>query len=132
MNHDVGRVVFAIVVGLLVAVMSYRWIMNTEPRNQRMQEETVVTEARFLLQSTLDIGALEIVDPLAPDRVVGKTNVYPRAEGWDVSGFYRRGESDLWHPYLIALDADLALQHLRVSDSGLLDRDGDEMLEVLP
>lgn len=132
MNHDVGRVVFAVAVGLLVAVMSYRWIMNTEPRNQRMQEETVVTEARFLLQSTLNIGALEIVDPLAPDRVVGKAYVYPQADGWDVSGFYRRGENDLWHPYLIALDANLALVHLRVSDSALLDRNGDEMLEVLP
>ena len=132
MNHDVGRVVFAVAVGLLVAVLSYRWIMNTEPRNQRMQEETVVTEARMLLQSTLNIGALEIVDPLAPDRVVGKAYVYPQADGWDVSGFYRRGENDLWHPYLIALDANLALVHLRVSDSALLDRNGDEMLEVLP
>ena len=132
MNHDVGRVVFAVVVGLLVAVLSYRWIMNTEPRNQRFQEEAVVTEARFLLQSTLNIGALEIVDPLLPDRVVGKTYVYPRDDGWDVSGFYRRDENDLWHPYLIALDANLALERLRVSDSALLDRDGVGMLEVLP
>ena len=132
MNHDVGRVVFAVAVGLLVAVLSYRWIMNTEPRNQRMQEEAVVSEARFLLQSTLDIGALEIVDPLSPDRVVGKTYVYPRADGWDVSGFYRRDENDLWHPYLIALDANLALVHLRVSDCALLGRNGVGMLEVLP
>lgn len=132
MNHDVGRVVFAVAVGLLVAVLSYRWIMNTEPRNQRMQEEAVVTEARYLLQSTLEIGALEIVDPLAPDRVVGKTYVYPRDDGWDVSGFYRRDENDLWHPYLIALDANLALMQLRVSDSALLDRNGVGMLEVLP
>ena len=132
MNHDIGRVVFAVAVGLLVAMMSYRWIMNTEPRNQRMQEETVVTEARLLLQSTLNIGALEIVDPLSPDRVVGKTYVYPRDDGWDVSGFYRRSENDLWHPYLIVLDADFALAHLRVSDSALLDRNDEEMLEVLP
>ena len=68
MNHDVGRVVFAIAVGLLVATLSYRWIMNTGPRTERLQEERVVMESRELLHSTLDIGQLEIVDPLAPDR----------------------------------------------------------------
>ena len=132
MNHDVGRVVFAIAVGLLVATLSYRWIMNTGPRTERLQEERVVMESRELLHSTLDIGQLEIVDPLAPDRVVGKTYVYPNENHWEVSGFYRRNENDLWHPYLVAMGADFSLVRLRVSDPALLHRDGDTQLEVLP
>lgn len=132
MNHDVGRVVFGLVVGLLVAFLSYRWIMNTEPRVDRQLEEQVVTASRPLLQSTLSIGPLQIVDPLAPDRVVGKAYVYPRESVWEVSGFYRRDDNDLWHPYLMTLDADLALLHLRISDTALLGRNGEGRLEVLP
>ena len=132
MNHDVGRIVFGLVVGVLVAVFSYRWIMDIEPSNERQLEEQVVTASRYLLQSTLDIGPLQIVDPLAPDRVVGKAYVYPREADWEVSGFYRRDDDDLWHPYLVTLSADLALLHLRVSDSALLHRDGEGVLEVLP
>lgn len=132
MNHNIGRVVFSLVVGVLVAVLAYRWIMNTEPRTARQLEEQVVTVSRDLLQSTLDIAALQIVDPLAPDRVVGKAYVYPRDNVWQVSGFYRRDDSDLWHPYLITMSADLSLLHLRVSDTALLHRDGESALEVLP
>ncbi len=132
MNHDVGKLVFGLVVGVLVAVFSYRWITNVEPRDDRMQEESVVLASRALLEATLAIGALQIVDPLAPDRVVGKAYVYPRENEWEVSGFYRRNEDDLWHPYLVTLNAELGLQHLKISDTALLQRDGEDLLEVLP
>lgn len=132
MNHQIGKLLFGLVVGVLVAVFSYRWITNVEPRDDRLQEESVVVASRVLLERTLAIGTLQIVDPLAPDRVVGKAYVYPRESDWEVSGFYRRSDADLWHPYLITLNAELSLVHLKVSDSALLHRDDEELLEVLP
>ncbi len=88
--------------------------------------------SRDWLESTLDIGQLVIVDPVSPDRKVGKVYVYPAGDRWEVSGFYRRDKNDLWHPYLITLDAALALKHMKVSDTALLQRTGEGLLEVLP
>lgn len=132
MNHAIGKIVFGLIVGTLVAVLSYRWIMNTGPRIERQQEEQVVLASREALLSTLNIGSLEIVDPMAPDRVVGKVYIYPSDSGWEVSGYYRRNADDLWHPYLIRLNTDLVLQHLKISDTDLLQRNGGGLLEVLP
>ena len=71
---------------------------------------------------------IEIIDPLAPSRVIGKVYIYPAESGWELSGFYRRIGSrsgarvgaergDRWHPYLMSLDADLALLSLSVKDT---------------
>lgn len=140
MPQRIGPLVFALAVGLLAAFMSYRWILDAGPRAERASqaraerafEERVVLTSRALLESTLAIGELELVDPLAPDRVVGKAYVYPAGQGWEVSGFYRRGARDLWHPYLVTLDATLQLAHLKISDTTLLGRNGEGALEVLP
>lgn len=132
MNHRVGKIVFGLSVGLLVAVLAYRWAADTGPSVEKQRQESVVLASRDLLQSTLDIGELVLVDPLNPDRKVGKVYVYPAGDRWEVSGFYRRDKNDLWHPYLITMDAALALKHMKVSDSALLDRTGDGKLEVLP
>jgi hypothetical protein len=131
-NHRIGRLVFGFAAGLLVAFLAYRWIADTGPRLERAEQERVVLTSRELLEATLAIGALELVDPLAPDRVVGKAYVYPAGESWEVSGFYRRNPNDLWHPYLLTLDASLRLVHLKISDTSLLGRDDEAQLEVLP
>jgi hypothetical protein len=133
MNHRVGRLVFGFSVGLIIAVLSYRWIADTGPRIERQEQERVVVASREHLHATLDLGQLELVDPLSPDRVVGKAYVYPAGDGWEVSGFYRRDDQDLWHPYLVTLDASTKLTHLKISDTPLLDRSGEAgVLEVLP
>ena len=88
--------------------------------------------SRAHLHATLEIGELELVDPLSPDRVVGKAYVYPAGDGWEVSGFYRRNSQDLWHPYLVTLGAETNLLHLKISDTALLRRSGEGLLEVLP
>ncbi len=132
MNHRAGKLVFGISVGLLVAVLAYRWAGDTGPNLERQREESVVMASREWLESALDLGQLVIVDPLAPDRKVGKVYVYPAGDRWEVSGFYRRDKHDLWHPYLITMDAALALKHLKVSDTVLLHRTGEGLLEVLP
>jgi hypothetical protein len=116
MGRPPGSLVFGIAVGLVVAVLAYRWITAPEMRKQRVLEEAVVAEARLLLADTLEVTDPEIVDPLAPKRSVGKSYVYPAAQGWEVSGYYRRNAGDEWHAYLMALDKELALLKLKVKD----------------
>ena len=74
-------------VGLLVAVLAYRWAADSGPNVERQREESVVMASRDWLEATLDIGELVIVDPLAPDRKVGKVYVYPAGDRWEISGF---------------------------------------------
>lgn len=133
MNHRIARLVFGFGIGLLVAFLAYRWIIDPAPRIERAIQESAVVAARAHLERAVDAGSLEIVDPLAPDRIVGKTYVYRESGGWAVSGYYRRDEDDLWHPYLATLDKSQGLVHLKLSDKILLERTTtDPRLEVLP
>ena len=80
-------------------------------------------------------GDVEIVDPLAPNRKIGKVYVFAAGDGWEVSGFYRRHGTDIWHPYLMSLDAAGDVSGLTVSDRSkrLIDLAAqDEALTVLP
>lgn len=132
MNHRIGRLIFGISVGLLAAYYAYQWAANSGSSMQRQQEEYAVAESRAQLLALLNIGDVTVVDPLLPDRKVGKAYVYSTGNGWEVSGFYRRNEQDLWHPYLVTLDEGFEVTHLKISDSALLYRNGDGVLEVLP
>ncbi len=108
---------FAVVVGVVVALLSYRWISDPAPKIERERQEHAVSESRRLLAETLSIRDLELVDPLLQNRKVGKVYIYPVADGWEISGYYRRGENDRWHPYLMSLSQSLALETLKVRDS---------------
>jgi hypothetical protein len=135
MKQRPGGIAFAIIVGLIVATISYRWVVDPAPREQRERELQVVERARAKLQQLVAADSLEIVDPLEPDRKVGKVYVYPAGAGWEVSGFYRRNPDDLWHPWLMRLDAELAMVQLRVSDQApeVIERAGrDPAIEILP
>jgi Ni,Fe-hydrogenase maturation factor len=118
LNHKVIRIVVALVIGSAIALYSYGRITDPLPRQQRVQEEAVVTAARDLLRNIVAPDSeLQIVDPLQPDRKIGKVYVYPTDDGWDVSGHYRRSEQDPWHPWLMSVDASMQLQKLLVRDS---------------
>ena len=135
MNHRIGRAVFAIGVGLVVASLSYQWITNPQGREARALQVNVVETARVVLKAVIGSASLEIVDPVSPNRKVGKVYVYPEGGAWSVSGFYRRRDDDRWHPFLMSLDAELELVSLKVQDSDaeLLERAGtDSSLEVRP
>ncbi|MDH3431916.1 MAG: hypothetical protein OEQ14_18095 [Gammaproteobacteria bacterium] len=133
MNHRIARLVFAFGVGVIVAVYAFKWITDPAPRAERELEEAVVSVARQNLEQMLQLGAIEVVDPLAPDRKVGKSYVYRAADGWQVSGFYRRGEGDRWHPFLMTLDASPATTSLKVQDAELVDRaKASPILEAIP
>lgn len=133
MNHRIGRVVFSLAVGLLVASLSYRWITDSTSREARDREERVVNVSRALLETFVAADQLAIVDPLAPDRHVGKVYVFAKGQGWEVSGYYRRNERDDWHPYLMTLSADLQMLRLKVGDAALAGIAADNpLLEVHP
>lgn len=135
MDHRVGRAVFAVSIGLLIAYLSYQWITNPAGREERLVQVAVVESSRELITAVVDTEGLEIVDPLAPNRKVGKVYVYPEGENWAVSGYYRRGEGDRWHPYLMLLQADHSLSSLKLQDANplLLERaESDPLLEISP
>lgn len=135
MNHRIGRIIFALIIGLLVASFSYRWITNPEGRVERALQESVVESSRGHLRAVLGVDLLEIVDPLAPNRKAGKVYVYAEGDGWAVSGYYRRSENDRWHPYLMRLNIDRSLGFLKLKDRDqqLIERAAsDPLLEVNP
>lgn len=135
MNHRIGSVIFGLVIGLAVAIGSYQWLTNSEKELEREQQERVVQLSRELLRKKLQLSDPEIVDPLAPQRKVGKVYVYPLQDGWEVSGFYRRSDNDRWHAYLISIESDDSLRLLKVQHQSehLAEMAArDPTLEVLP
>jgi len=118
MQHRIIRPAIAVVVGIALALYSFQRISDPQPAIQRAREEAVVVSAREILRDFVTATApIEIADPLAPNRVAGKVYVYPNATGWEVSGHYRRNESDRWHPFLMSLDENVELLSLAVRDS---------------
>ena len=117
-NHKVTSIVLAVAIGIFLSLYSYQMITDPEPAMERAREEVAVIAAREILHGYIAAdGELEIVDPLAPNRVVGKAYVYPAEGGWQVSGHYRRNSADHWHPYLMTIDNDLNLQALTLRDA---------------
>ena len=116
--QKVLRLIIAFGIGLALAGYAYFWVTDPEPARQRALEERVVLEARATLVNYLSSQPeLQIIDPLEPNRKVGKVYIYPASDGWEISGFYRRDEADVWHPWLMNLDAQLSLLSLAVRDS---------------
>ena len=117
-NHKVVRPLVALTLGLILALYAYQRVTDPAPGLQRAREEAVVMSARDILQSYVAPGGnLEIVDPVSPNRKVGKDYIYPDGEDWEVSGHYRRDEHDPWHPYLMSLDSEAGLKSLAVRDA---------------
>lgn len=111
------RLALAFAFGLAVSLIVYDRATDVERGQRRAREEAAVYAARELLVRHVGQGAkLRIVDPLAPHRAIGKSYVYPAGGGYQVSGFYRREESDRWHPFLLTLAEDLSLSALSVRD----------------
>ena len=117
-NHKVVRPLVGLTLGLILALYAYQCVTDPQPGLQRTREEAVVFSARDILRSYVGPAQhLEIVDPVSPNRKVGKAYIYPAAEGWEVSGHYRRDEDDPWHPYLMSLNDEAGLESLAVRDA---------------
>jgi len=116
-HHRIVRLLVAFGVGIFLALYTFERISDPEPALQRAREEAVVLSAREILKAYVRAeGELEIADPLAKNRVAGKVYIYPVEDGWDVSGHYRRGATDRWHPFLMSLNANIELISLAVRD----------------
>jgi hypothetical protein len=117
-NHKITKLVVAFAIGIALSLWSYQMITDPEPAMERSLEEAAVLAARKIVGDFIGLtDESEIVDPLAPNRVAGKTYIYPVASGWQVSGHYRRNLSDRWHPFLMSLDGGLQVQQLSVQDT---------------
>lgn len=115
--HRIARFTFAFGLGLALALYAYQRVTDPEPAKKRAREEAVVIAARDILRHYIGPAPeLRIVDPVSPDRKVGRSYIYPTGSGWEVSGHYRRDDADRWHPFLMALDADASLATLSVRD----------------
>lgn len=123
-KHRTGSIIFGLAVGSLVAILSYQWLTNPQNRQEREQQERVVLLSRSILAARLQLTDPQIVDALATNRRVGKVYIYPVAAGWEVSGYYRRDDSDRWHPYLLSISQQDELLKLKVKDK-------DPQLQVL-
>lgn len=111
------RMVVAFGVGLALSLYAFQRVTDPQPARDRAREEAVVLSARVILRDYLGAQQdLQIVDPLAPKRAIGKVYVYPVATGFQVSGHYRRSDADTWHPFLMELDDGGALVSLAVRD----------------
>ena len=116
--HKVVRFTLALCIGLGLAFYAYHRVTDPQPAMQRAREEAAVLAAREILKSYLaPAGEPEIVDPVSPSRKVGKSFVYPADAGWEISGHYRRNQSDRWHPFLMSIDHDHQLLTLSVRDT---------------
>lgn len=108
----------ALAAGFGIAIYAYMFITDPQPRQQRQLEEAVVMAARGILRDYVAAGRdLDVVDPVAPDRKIGKVYIYPADNGWQVSGYYQRNGDKRWHPWLMTLDSGKALIALDVRDT---------------
>jgi len=118
MTHRIAGFTIALGVGLVLALYAYQRVTDPEPAMQRAKEEAVVLAARDILRQYIrPAPELRIVDPVSPNRRIGKSYIYPTDSGWEVSGHYRRNDADHWHPFLMALNPDAGLAKLSVRDS---------------
>jgi hypothetical protein len=118
LTHRVARFSIALGVGLALSLSAYRCVTDPEPAMQRAKEEAAVLAARGILRHYIGPSPeLRIVDPVSPNRKVGKSYIYPTEAGWEISGHYRRDDTDHWHPFLMALNPDASLANLSVRDS---------------
>jgi len=116
-NHRILRLVVAFMVGIVVAVGSYQWITDTERSAKRKQEEAVVFASRDILRAYVGETDLEISDPVERIRDAGKVYLFPTADGWELSGHYRRPGEKRWHAFLMAVAYDASLIRLSVQDT---------------
>jgi hypothetical protein len=115
--HSIAKLTIAFGLGLAVALYAYHRVTDPEPAAQRAREEAAVLAAREILKTYIEpTPELRIVDPLSPNRAVGKSYVYPGNAGWEISGHYRRSQADRWHPFLMRLNPDHSLASLSVKD----------------
>lgn len=114
-NHKIMSWIVALAFGLSLSWCSYQRITDPEPAARRALEESVVAAARETLVGYLGTEP-EFVDPLSPDRKVGKVFIFPDEQGWQVSGYYRRPGEARWNPFLMSLDDQKRMLSLSVRD----------------
>ena len=114
-KYTINQKVFAVIIGLTISYYAYKWVVDPAPRLQRQAEERIVSHARKSVFQLLELTEqTKVIDPLNPNKKVGKTYLAPNDNGWQVSGYLRRDEAEPWYPWLISLDNNLDIVELRI------------------
>ena len=128
MDHRIGQIIFASVIGLIIAGLSFNWIINPQGREERVLQISAVKSSREMIKDLVGANNIEIVDPVSPDRKVGKVYIYPEGNNWSISGFYRRDDNDTWYPYLMTLSDDHNLISLKLKDKAFAEEAKNNLL----
>lgn len=120
-KYTIKQIIFALTIGFALSWTVYQSTVKPPYQAQRQLEEKIIKKANILLIESLQLPVgIEVIDPINPDKDVGKTYISPENEKWQISGYYRRSEMDDWHPWLMNLDQDLLFIELSVQDSPYL------------
>jgi hypothetical protein len=82
-SHRLTKVLVAFGLGFAQAQFAFHLATNARSPETRAREEAMVHLARDnLTRHVASDGPLEIVDPLAPNRAIGKVYIYPSNDGF--------------------------------------------------
>ena len=117
MKHQFLRIIIFLILFIAAITYTYRKVYEPISVNQREDEIQIIHITRSIIKSYIDISSdIEIIDPLNPNRKIGKSYIFPSDNGWEISGYYKKSGHDNWHPWLISLNSANELVSIAVKD----------------
>jgi hypothetical protein len=117
MKHKFLRIIIFSILFIAVLTYTYRNVYEPISANQRDDEIQIIHITRSIIKNYIDISPdIEIIDPLNPNRKIGKSYIFPSDNGWEISGYYKKTDYDNWHPWLISLNSVNELVSIAVKD----------------
>ena len=120
MKHKFLKIIIFLILFIAALTYTYRNVYEPISVNQRGDEIQIIHITRSIIKSYIDISPdIEIIDPLNPNRKIGKSYIFPSDNGWEISGYYKKTDYDNWHPWLISLNSVNELVSITVKDDNL-------------
>lgn len=117
MKHKFLRIFIFLMLSIAALTYTYRNVYEPISVNQRGGEIQIIHITRSIIKSYIDISSdIKIIDPLNPNRKIGKSYIFPSDNGWEISGYYKKTDHDNWHPWLISLNSANELVSITVKD----------------
>ena len=120
MKHKFLKIIIFLILFIAALIYTYKNVYEPISVNQRGDEIQIIHITRSIIKSYIDISPdIEIIDPLNPNRKIGKSYIFPSDNGWEISGYYKKTDYDNWHPWLISLNSVNELVSITVKDDNL-------------
>tara|TARA_B100001105_G_scaffold50458_1_gene38034 strand:+ start:208 stop:618 length:411 start_codon:yes stop_codon:yes gene_type:complete len=117
MKHKFLKIIIFLILFIAALTYTYRNVYEPISVNQRGGEIQIIHITRSIIKSYIDISSdIKIIDPLNPNRKIGKSYIFPSDNGWEISGYYKKTDRDNWHPWLISLNSTNELVSIAVKD----------------